>query len=242
FGRVSPGAMSEAMVESFDALRAELGVGEVEVPYVDICPDSVQSPEFRRGVERIPLRPVGWSGPGTLPNLDRDRPLVYLTLGTAYASVDVLRVAIDGIAALPVDVLVATGPAVDPAVLGPVPANVALAAWVPQSAVLARVDLVVHHGGSGTMLGAFGAGLPQLVLPLGADQFTNAQAVLDAGAGARLLPTELGRDAVTERVRALLADEAVLAAARRLADEVAAMPAPADVVARLVAASGRLGA
>ncbi|HWM06237.1 MAG TPA: hypothetical protein VNP92_28160 [Actinophytocola sp.] len=33
----------------------------------------------------------------------------------------------------------------------------------------ARVDLVVHHAGSGTMLGAFGAGLPKLVLPVPAD-------------------------------------------------------------------------
>ena len=42
--------------------------------------------------------------------------------------------------------------------------------------------LVVHHGGSGTMLGALAHGLPQLRRPQGADQFLNAEALLPTGA------------------------------------------------------------
>jgi len=95
------------------------------------------------------------------------------------------------------------------------------------------VDLVVHHGGSGTMLGAFAAGRPQLVLPRGADQFTNADAVVSSGAGSRLLPAELTSDAVTVTAWALLAGEDVHAASRRLAEEIAAMPSPREVAGRL---------
>ncbi|KOX18925.1 hypothetical protein ADK67_34800 [Saccharothrix sp. NRRL B-16348] len=231
FGRVSPGPMSEAMTEAFDALAAELRVTLPPARHVDICPDSVQSPEFR-ATDRVPLRPVGWSRPGDVPERGA-RPFVYLTLGTAYASADVLRQSVDGLAALPVDVVVATGPVVDVAALGAVPDNVRLTAWVPQHRLLREVDLVVHHGGSGTMLGAFAAGVPQLVVPQGADQFGNAQAVLDAGAGTRLLPGEFGREAVTAAAGALLADDAARAAARRLAIEIATMPSPAEVVDRL---------
>jgi UDP:flavonoid glycosyltransferase YjiC (YdhE family) len=37
--------------------------------------------------------------------------------------------------------------------------------FVAQSEVLPLVDLIVHHGGTGTVLGALQAGLPQLLLP-----------------------------------------------------------------------------
>ena len=80
--------------------------------------------------------------------------------------------AIAEIAPLDVDILVAVGPEGDPTLLGEVPSNVHVERFVAQSAVLPMVDLIVQHGGIGTVLGALGAGLPQLVLPQGADQFS----------------------------------------------------------------------
>jgi UDP:flavonoid glycosyltransferase YjiC (YdhE family) len=205
--------------------------------YVDICPPSLQLPEFKAGVERIPLRPVAWNEPRELPagvrGRDRSRPLVYLTLGTAFGNVDVLRQAIGGLSRLPVDVLVAAGPAVTIGDLGDVPGNVRLEAWVPQADLLPHVDLVVHHGGSGTTLGALSAGLPQLLLPQGADQFSNAAALLEAGAAGRILPAEFSADAVAEHARRLLADESVRSNARRFGEEIAEMPSPAAIARRL---------
>lgn len=166
---------------------------------------------------------------------DWDRPLVYLTFGTAYATAEALRPVLDALAVLPVEVLAATGPAVEP--WADPRANVRVERWVPQQRVLERADLVVHHGGSGTVLGAFAAAVPQVVLPRGADQFTNADAVVAAGVGVRAEPEE-----VADQVRALLADGEVRTNARRLAAEVAAMPGPADVAAVLPELSGTLGA
>ncbi|RSM39847.1 glycosyltransferase [Amycolatopsis balhimycina DSM 5908] len=241
FGRVSTGdPLATRIRDVIRAHGAELGIEISEDltfggPFIDICPESVQEPGFMARTNRVPLRPVGWSEPGELPPgvLDRSRPLVYLTLGTAMGHAGVLTEAIAGLSGLDVDVLVATGPSLADDALGEVPPNVRLEAWVPQAALLPHVDLVVHHGGSGTTLGAFGAGLPQLLLPQGADQFSNAAAVLAAGAGDRLLGAEVTADAVATKARTLLTDTSVRDAAQALAAEVAAMPSPADVAVQL---------
>jgi UDP:flavonoid glycosyltransferase YjiC (YdhE family) len=75
--------------------------------------------------------------------------------------------------------------------------------------------------------------LPQLLLPHGADQFMNAQALVGCGAGLRLLPEEITPEAVAEAVRALLDEPSYRQAAGSLGAEIAAMPAPADAVPAL---------
>jgi UDP:flavonoid glycosyltransferase YjiC (YdhE family) len=91
----------------------------------------------------------------------------------------------------------------------------------------------VHHGGSGTMLGALAHGLPQLLIPQGADQFINAQALAPTGAALSLLPEQISPDAVAAALRELLDEQSFRDAARRIAAEIDAMPAPAKVVAEL---------
>jgi MGT family glycosyltransferase len=170
---------------------------------------------------------TGW------PRPTDGRPLVYLTLGTAFGSPEVLRAAIEGLAGLDVHLLVASGPRVDPAALGSVPAHVQVEAWVPQASVLAAADLVGHHGGAGTTLGSAAAGLPQLFLPQGADQFGNAAMISDYGSGRQLTPDQVTPHAVAAAASELLADTGARAAAARLAEEIAGMPSPASVAARL---------
>lgn len=202
---------------------------------IDLWPDGFRDPAVTGLPTVIRLRPVPWNEPGTLPSwLDgRDRPLVYLTLGTvAFGATGVLRAAIDGLSRLPVDVLVARGPG-DPAELGDVPPNVHITGFVPQSEILPRADLVVHHGGTGTVLGSLSAGLPQLVLPQGADQFVNAETVETANAGRALSGDQVTADAVEERAKTLLDDARVREVAARTRHEIAAMPAPSEAVRRL---------
>jgi UDP:flavonoid glycosyltransferase YjiC (YdhE family) len=85
-----------------------------------------------------------------------------------------LTTAIEGLAMLDARVVVAAG-RVRPDQLGDLPDNITLQPWVPQANLLPHVDVVVHHGGSGTTLGALTVGAPQLILPQGADQFANAE-------------------------------------------------------------------
>jgi hypothetical protein len=169
----------------------------------------------------------------------RTRPRVYLTLGTvSFGAVDVLSRAVAEIAAFDVDVLVTVGPEGEPAALGEVPDNVYVERFVAQSAVLPLVDLIVHHGGTGTVLSALEVGLPQLLLPQGADQFVNAE-ILTAVGAAQALPNDAQQPgAIGEAVRELLGNAPERQAATRLRDEIAAMPSPGDVVPALVKLAG----
>jgi hypothetical protein len=197
-------------------------------------------PEGERSLQTIPIRPIAYSEdaaevPAWLAD-DRKRPRVYITLGTvAFGAVEVLARAVRETAALDVDVLVTVGPAGDPAALGEQPGNVRVERFVAQSKVLPLVDLIVHHGGTGTVLAALEAGLPQLLLPQGADQFLNA-ATLPAVGVARALPNNAQEPgAIRNAVQALLDDSAPeRTAAARVRDEIAALPHPAQVVPALV--------
>ncbi len=162
------------------------------------------------------------------------RSLVYATLGTFFGmNVQVLRAILDGLADQDVDVVMTVGSDQDPAGLDPVPANARVERFIPQTELFPRCAAVVHHGGSGTMLGSVAHGLPQLVIPQGADNFINGDLIAAAGAGRSLLPGEVSAPAVREAVRMILADPDYAASARRLAGEMAGLPSPAEVARTL---------
>jgi UDP:flavonoid glycosyltransferase YjiC (YdhE family) len=191
-------------------------------------------------VPTVPIRPVAYSEstaqlPGWL-KAPRTRPRVYLTLGTvAFGAVEVLSRAVAEIAPLDVDLLVAVGPDGDPTALGAVPGNVHIERFVAQGEVLPLVDIVVHHGGTGTVLGTFAAGLPQLILPQGADQFHNARSLAGIGAGRALLNDEQLPGTIAQAVSDMLSGSSEREVAIRLRDEIRALPMPADVVPELIA-------
>jgi MGT family glycosyltransferase len=180
------------------------------------------------------LRPVAFAEADDVPPFVRHGGrLGYVTLGTIYGAVDLLRRVIDGLVRLGLRVLVATGPSVDPAELGELPASVSIERWVPQAKLWPCVDVAVHHGGSGTMLGALAHGVRQLIVPQAADQPTNARTVAEAGAGLALSPAEVTADAVAEKVNLIMTADSFQEAAHRLRREIEQMPSPADLAARL---------
>lgn len=247
FGKMDETLVPEAMSDLLLEYVAELGItlpdGQhygLGSPYLDVFPPSLQDLDFLSDVDRIPMRPVPFAEPGELPEwvVRHERPLVYLTFGTAFSNPDVLRTAITGLSGVDAEVLVATGPQVDPSVLTDMPGNVHVLPWVPQADLLAHADLVAHHGGAGTTVAAMTHGLPQLVLPQGADQFRNAEIVADTGLGGRLVGEDFTADAVQEVARKLLRNNDVQAATARIAAEIAAMPSPDEVVPKLADLAG----
>lgn len=206
--------------------------------YLDICPTSLQTVSLDHVGASQAARPLLYSAddPATvaafLPD-DDGRPLVYVTLGTVSSPAGVLEGAVRAVADLDVRVLAAVGPGGDPAELGPQPANVRVERWVPQVLVLAHCTAVVSHGGSGTVLAAAALGLPQVCLPQAADQFRNTTGVVRAGAGVGLHPDGATEPAIAAAVRDVLTRPDLRAGAERLRDEIAAMPAPDEVVTRL---------
>ncbi|WP_394615803.1 glycosyltransferase [Lentzea sp. JNUCC 0626] len=242
-GDLVPEAMSNLLLEYVAELGITLPNGHhygLGSTYLDVFPPSLQDLDFLSDVDRIPMRPVPFAEPGELPDwvVAHEKPLVYLTFGTAFSNPEVLKTAVAGLSGLDAEVLVATGPQVDPSVLTDVPGNVHVLPWVPQADLLAHADLVVHHGGAGTTVAAMTNGLTQLVLPQGADQFRNADIVRDTRLGDRLVGEEFTSDALHEMARKLLRDNDVQAANETIKAEIAAMPAPGEVVPKLVDLAG----
>jgi len=84
-------------------------------------------------------------------------------------------------------------------------------------------------------LTALHAGVPQLVLSQFDDQFDNADAVVKAGAGVRLLQEEITPSAVARTCADLLADPTFGESAVSIAAEIADQPSPAVTVSDLEA-------
>jgi UDP:flavonoid glycosyltransferase YjiC (YdhE family) len=205
--------------------------------YVDIYPPSLQPPGGGHVGARQLLRPVPYGGATAaeaVAGMDRlGRPLVYLTFGTVFNNNHAFRAALAGVRDLDVGLVVTVGPDGDPEAFGPQPPNVLVARYIPQTALLPACDLVVSHGGSGTVLGALTLGIPQLCLPQAADQFLNAAALVRTGAGIAIPPGDVNATVVAEAIGRLLDDGGFRANARMLADEIAAMPSHDDVAAVL---------
>jgi MGT family glycosyltransferase len=164
-----------------------------------------------------------------------DRPLIYLTLGTLFnRDLRVFATVLDGLRDQPVSVVVTVGQHNNPSALGPRTANIAVHRYVPQAELLPHCHAAVIHGGAGTMLGALAEGVPLLCLPQGADQHFNADRVVAAGAGLKLLRDELTPHAVRAAVAVLVDEPGHRLAARRIADEIAAMPTPAEALAAIL--------
>ncbi|SBT90903.1 glycosyltransferase, MGT family [Streptomyces sp. DI166] len=105
------------------------------------------------------------------------------------------------------------GRRVDPAELGEVPANVEVASWVPQLAVLKQADLFVTHAGAGGSQEGLATATPMIAVPQAVDQFGNADMLQALGVARRLDTEEATAEALRETALALVDDPEV---ARRL--------------------------
>ncbi|WP_225447197.1 glycosyltransferase [Streptacidiphilus sp. PB12-B1b] len=112
----------------------------------------------------------------------------------------------------------------------------------PLDHLLPDCDLVVSHGGAGTVLTSLRHGLPLLLVPQLPDHAGHAGRVVAAGAGEVLTRDEASGSRVAAEVRRLLADGPERAAARALRQEMLAQPAPAAVATQLEALVRQQGA
>jgi len=83
------------------------------------------------------------------------------------------------------------------------------------------------------MYGALAHGVPQVVLPQGADNFVNGWLLARCGAGVTIGPKEFSSDAVRDGVRLVLRQRSYGETGRRLAKELAALPEPGEVARTL---------
>jgi UDP:flavonoid glycosyltransferase YjiC (YdhE family) len=104
---------------------------------------------------------------------------------------------------------------------------------VPVGHLLDDCDLVIGHGGAGTVLTALYHGLPLLVIPQLPDHLGHAGRVLATGAGEVLARDEVTPDRLRAEVVRLLDDGPHREAAAKLRQEMHQQPAPSEIVADL---------
>ncbi len=173
--------------------------------------------------------------PVELPPMLTDRPegsaLIYFSLGSlGSADVKLMRRVISALAQTPHRYIVSMGPLHDELVLAP---NMWGAEFLPQTAILPLVDLVITHGGNNTTTEAMHFGVPMIVLPLFWDQYDNAQRADETGFGVRLDPYRFTDTQIQQAIRTLLTDDVLrarLAAASQRIQSAQGLERAADLI------------
>jgi UDP:flavonoid glycosyltransferase YjiC (YdhE family) len=201
-------------------------------PFPPTLDGSSETP--RPTLQRYRAAPFDRSGEEGVPEWLRtlsDAPLVYATLGTAVnARTEILSAFVEALRDEPVNLVVTVGRNGDPSAFGPQPPNVHIERYIPQSLLFSRCRLVISHGGSNTMLAAFAHGIPQVMVPITADQPENGERCEAAGAACVVPPSAASPASIREAALAVLADPSYRQSAERLRDEMAILPSPAAMV------------
>lgn len=166
-----------------------------------------------------------------------DGPLVLVAPSTAQdARHTLLRAALAGLGDLDGVRVLATwnrrplDPADGPWRVSP---NTRLVEWVSYARTMPRCDVVVTHGGHGTLVRALACGSGVVVVPEGGDQNENAARADWAGVGVRIPRRFVGPRSVRLAVERALGEPGIRASARTLADWLAVSD-PAGRAAELV--------
>ncbi|MFI5648968.1 macrolide family glycosyltransferase [Kitasatospora sp. NPDC051705] len=153
----------------------------------------------------------GWTRP------EGAEKVLLVSLGSAFThQPEFYRACVEAFGGLPGwHVVLQVGKATDPAELGPIPANVEVHPWVPQFAVLQQADAFVTHAGMGGCSEGLYCGVPMIAVPQAADQFENADRLVELGVARRLDTADATPAALRTAVLELTADQKV---ADRLAE------------------------
>ena len=173
--------------------------------------------------------PLMWEpgGPAVDPP-PGEGPVVLVAPSTSQdPSNSLLRAALDGLADEPVRVIAIAAEGVT------APANAVLVPWMSYARTMPRCDLVVTHGGHGTLARALASGCPVVVCPAGGDMAENAARVDWAGLGVRLAPRFCTPWGVRLAVRRALRTPSLWERAAEVAEWAFANPGPATAAAQL---------
>ncbi len=219
--------------------RRRLGLAEVARPLGTLSPDltivaTFPQLEYPRAwaPEVHVVGPLLWAPPadGQTPLPPGDGPLVVIAPSTSQdPGQTLLRAALDACGRLGVRALAVAprGAGVD------VPPGVVLVEWMSYADVLPHADIVVMHGGSGTLGWALGHGCVPLIVPAAGDMAENGARVDWAGVGVRVPRRLCSPRALELALQRALHEPARARRAHELAAWLAARD-PADAAARVV--------
>ncbi len=241
----------DVVAPSLDALRAEHGL-EPDPGLAQLhrhltlvpVPPSFRDPQHPLPATAVPVQlavlsdeepTLNHEASAALAWLDRrqGRPTVHVTLGTVFhqESGDLFTRVLASLGDRGVNVVVTVGREIDPAELGPGADHVHVARYLPQALLLPHCDVVVNHGGSGTVVNALALGVPLVLLPMGADQPWNADRCEALGVGVVLDPLTASPTDIGAAVAQVLSSPRHRRAALRLREEALSLPTAAEAAA-----------
>ena len=233
-------------MKDLNSLRGRLGVpllGSVSeiyqradtLIYLTAEPFEYPRDEWPSAVTQV--GPGLWAPEGEAPGwlAELPRPRVLVSVSTEFQDDGaIIEAALEGLSGAPGSVVV-TSAAVDPEQFAGFSRNARIERFLPHAAVVPQMDVVVTHGGMGTVQRALAAGVPLVVVPWGRDQSETAQRVVHCGAGTSVAPRKLTPERIREAVREAQSRTTQAAlVAQAFADAGGARRA-ADVLAGLVA-------
>ncbi|WP_421118619.1 glycosyltransferase [Aquihabitans daechungensis] len=151
---------------------------------------------------------------------------------------DLLQRLVDALGLVDCHAVVTTGPGLRAHRLSRVPDDVHVVDSVPHGAVIPHVDLVVTHGGHGTVVRSLAGGVPVVIVPISRDQPDNAARAVHHGAGVSVSKRSSPEKFATA-IRSALADASIRAGARQLADRMAPDLGAPNAIAALEALAAR---
>lgn len=163
---------------------------------------------------------------GWIDGLSKDRPTVMLSLSTT-SSIDrpVLEKWLSLIRDMDINLIMASGPTNDPKSFGHQPPNVRIESYVPHTKILPRCDLIISHGGFGTIHACIENALPMILCPLeGFDQPLNADHIKELGWGEHVPRDSLESVDVRKIINGVIADPNYRKNVAKLQKEMTGMP------------------
>jgi MGT family glycosyltransferase len=190
-------------------------------PYVDPTVPVLSTVAF---VQPMLLDTVGAAGlPAWVADLG-SRPVVYVTLGNIINREHMFRPFLEALSDEPVDLIVTVGRSIDHAAFGPLPPNVHVEQYIPNSLLLPTVDVVACHGGFNTVMGALMFGRPLVLAPISADQPVHARRCAALGVGRVINAETLDPAEIRAATRSVLDEPPYRAAAQEIQREIMALP------------------
>lgn len=174
-----------------------------------------------------------------LEEIPKGQPWVHASEGTVHVVKPfVLSAAAQGLANLPMQVILTTGGNREPAELdlGPIAPNVRVVRWVSHTELLPRLDVMITTGGSATVQTTLRAGVPLIVVPTDWDKPDIARRVAESGAGIHLPPADCTPQGLRAAVEQVLRTPSYRQNAKRMAAAFARYggpPAAANMLEKL---------
>ncbi|MFF3155603.1 macrolide family glycosyltransferase [Streptomyces sp. NPDC057910] len=139
-------------------------------------------------------------------------PVVLISLGGIVNELpDFFRGVVGAFTDKPWHAVITVGNGIDPAELGELPANIEVHRWVSHSTVLEHAELLVTHGGTGSVTESLGLGVPMVVIPQSADARPLARRVEELSLGRHLDQLEPSPELLLKTADEVVADSGIRA-------------------------------